>query len=431
MTGMVTLTWSGVQTAADDQPSGQTASEAAPEPIEKEEQQPSFWDQKRLTGDWGGVRTMLEDHGLSFALYYNSYYGVNAHGGLDTTNAQRFSGSYDLILTVDFDKMGLIPGGKLLGFGQGFYSDSKNVNRKVGALGEPFDDADGVREIYVDQLWYEQSFLDKKFALRAGYLDQQSIIDRNAYANSEDKFFMNTYLDNNNAIIPLTIGLGASLFVNPTDWLGFVIGAADGDAKVGRTGFDTAFHDGADFFGYFQADFKVKLPSSRGDLPGTYRFGVFYDPRTKEVFRDTVGGALATWSETGDVGYYVNFDQMVYRESPDDLQGLGAFLRWGTRDGDVNRVSYFWSTGLEYTGLLPRRQRDVCGFGVYSLRSSNRYRTEINGDFLRETGYELFYRIQVTEWLQITPDLQYIARPGALDTTDDAFVMGLRARFTF
>ncbi len=41
------------------------------------------------------------------------------------------------------------------------------------------------------------------------------------------------------------------------------------------------------------------------------------------------------------------------------------------------------------------------------------------------------YRIQVTPWLQITPDLQYITNPGALSSNDDAFVIGLRARFTF
>ena len=52
-----------------------------------------LWSRSRLTGDWGGSRTELEEAGLSLALYYNSYFGVNAHGGLDTNNAHRFSGS--------------------------------------------------------------------------------------------------------------------------------------------------------------------------------------------------------------------------------------------------------------------------------------------------------------------------------------------------
>jgi porin len=391
-----------------------------------------LWSRQRLTGDWGGARTDLENLGLSFNLYYNAHYGANAHGGLDTNNAHRTSGSYDFIVTFDFDKMGLIPGGKLLAFAQGFYSDSKNVNRKVGALGEPFDDADGTRAIYIDQLWYQQSFLDKKVQLRFGYLDQQGIIDRNAYANSEDKQFLNTFLDNNNAILPMTIGLGASLFVDPADWLGFVIGAADGDARTFHPGLDTAFHDGADFFGYFETDFKIKLPSRNGPLPGTYRFGLVYDPRAKQVIENSLGGRRRPKFETGDLAFYLNFDQMLYREKRQDTQGLGLFFRYGRRDdGDVNRISDFWSLGLQYEGLIPGRDEDVAGFGVYSAHSSHRYRREVNSEFLRETGYELYYRIQVTRWLQLTPDLQYIARPGALSSTDDAFVVGLRARVTF
>ncbi len=415
---------------ANEQPTTEQAAETTTAEAPQEKPSPDLWHRKYLTGDWSGSRTKLEDHGLTFGLWYNAYLGYNAHGGLDT--GVRGSGSYDLIITADFDKMGVLPGGKFLAFGQGWMGDDRNVNNMVGALGEPFDDADGTKPIYVDQAWYEQGFLERKIALRIGYLDQQSIVDRNAYANSEDTQFMNTYLDNNNAIVPLTIGLGATVFLEATEWLSFIVGAADGEARIFRGGFDTTFHDGADFFGYFETDFKVKLPTDRGPLPGTYRLGLVYDPRTRARFIDDIGGDGAGRFETGDVGFYSSFDQMVYRESPDDDQGLGCFIRYGRRDdGDINRISDFWSTGVQYAGLIPGRDKDVAGFGVYSLHSSHRYRREVDSEFLRETGYELYYRIQVTPWLQVTADSQYIATPGALSTADDAFVMGLRARVTF
>ena len=42
------------------------------------------------------------------------------------------------------------------------------------------------------------------------------------------------------------------------------------------------------------------------------------------------------------------------------------------------------------------------------------------------TGVELFYNIQVTPWLNVTPDVQFI-RPGlGAIATDDAFIYGLR-----
>ena len=173
------------------------------------------------------------------------------------------------------------------------------------------------------------------------------------------------------------------------------------------------------------------MSRERGKLPGNYRFGLLYDPRDKQEIINPLGGLRRPHYDSGDVAWYLSFDQMVYREGPEDDQGLGLFFRYGHRHGDVNRISNFWSAGMQYQGLIPERDRDVVGLGFYSVHSSHQYRREIDDDFLRETGYELYYSIYVTPWLQITPDLQYIARPGALNTTDDAFVMGLRARVTF
>ena len=409
--------------AADSGPA-QTETKPAAEPAPKKD----WFGQKYMTGDWGGTRTELEDLGIKFGIYYNHFYGILTNGGRDLNNAQRNSGTWDVLIWVDFEKMGLIPGGELFFWPKGHFS--RNINTKVGALGQPFDDADGDKVVYIDALRYRQSFFERKLEFQFGYLDQQIALDRNAYANSEDRQFFNTYLDNNNAIIPLTIGLGATVFINPTDWLGFTLGAADGDARLFRTGFDTAFHDGADFFGYFQTDFKIKVPSPNGDLPGNYRFGLVYDPRTKQTFEDTSLGRPVEY-ETGDVAFYMSLDQMLYRENPEDQQGLGWFFRYGYRDGEVNRIQHFWSTGAQYQGLVPRREQDVLGLGMYSVISSQNYRDTVNDDFRRETGYELYYKIQVTPWLTFTPDLQYIYQPGGLTSATDAFVIGFRARVIF
>ena len=46
-------------------------------------------------------------------------------------------------------------------------------------------------------------------------------------------------------------------------------------------------------------------------------------------------------------------------------------------------------------------------------------------------GAELFYNVQLTPWLNITSDVQWI-RPSAGNlATDNAFVYGLRVNFTF
>ncbi len=383
----------------------------------------------RLTGDWGGVRPELEDVGVKINLYYNHFYGILLQGGQDLNNAQRNSATLDLHLFLDFEKMGLIPGGELFVWPKGHFS--RNINPKVGALADPFDDADGDKVIYIDVLQYQQTLIKDKLKLRVGYLDQQMAFDRNAYANSEDKQFFNTYLDNDNAIVPLTIGLGAVLFWDPTEWLGFAIGASDGDARIFRTGLDTAFHDEATYFGYLHTELRPKIPGPNGDLAGNYRFGLIYDPRRKEIFGSQLGGRAEPDYERGDYGFYLSFDQKLFRESPEDDQGLGWFCRYGFRRGNVNRIGHFWSTGVEYLGPIPERDKDRAGFGMYQALASHEYKREVNSDFYGETGYELYYSFQLTPWLTFSPDIQYIRDPGGLRSNKDAVVLGFRARVTF
>jgi porin len=392
---------------------------------------PGGWlQQDRMTGDWGTVRDQLAERGLSFDLYYNHFYGINAHGGADTKNAQRNSGSLDIFLRFDFEKLGMIPGGEVLVHAKQRYGI--NVNEKVGALSDPFDDADGDEEILISQLWYQQRLLDRKLRIRLGFLDFGTILDANAYAASEDKQFMATYLDNNSAIIPFNVGLGAAVFYDPTDWLGFIVGASDRDAKLTKPGFDTTFHDGADFYGYFESQLRAKLNTDRGPLPGHYRFGLAYDPRPRPVFGSgRPDRGIPAELDGDDVGFYVSFDQLVFREGPDDEQGLGLFARYGFRHGGTNRLEHFWSVGGQYEGLLPHRDKDVLGLGMYSVHASRDYREAVNPEFHRETGFELYYQIQASPWLAFAPDLQYIIDPGGTDNTNDALVVGFRARITF
>ena len=48
-----------------------------------------------------------------------------------------------------------------------------------------------------------------------------------------------------------------------------------------------------------------------------------------------------------------------------------------------------------------------------------------------EQGVELYYDIEVTPWLHITPDLQVIVDPGGSDARDVAIVCGIRTRMSF
>lgn len=388
-----------------------------------------------MTGDWFGLRPALRDAGIQTSFFYNNHFMSVLDGGR-TTGGGKNSATIDWIITLDLDKMGLIDDADMLVHARDGWGYSINPYTGTTRALDVNDDADGKQDLYIDQLWYRHYFFDHKLALQVGYLDFQTIVDRNAYANIEDRQFMNTCLDNS-AVIPTaaTTGLGAAVYIQPVNWYTLILGAGDAQAPTHgapnpfyQPGFSTAFHDQAWFVGYIEHDFNLRIPGPRGPLTGNYRFGMVYDPRPRPRF-------LRAWETPDNVGdewgFYTSCDQLLFRENARDEQGLGVFFRYGYRHQEINRFSDFWSGGVSYTGLIPDRNQDVLGVGFGHLVSSDNFGRRINRDAGEETVYEVYYAVQVTPWLVISPDLQYVDNPGANDSISHAIVGGVRARVSF
>jgi porin len=371
----------------------------------------------RLLDDPAGVRSRLERLGISLQLFYQEFPAWKTSGGVGGNATFGHSGSYDLLGRVDAEELAGWPGLALLVHVKGQYD--RNVNADVGALSAPIDDADFDEPIYVDELWLEQSLLGDRVALRLGFLEQQTLFDRNAYANSEDRQFLSTFLDND-GVVPLPNGLGAALLLRPASWLEVALGVADADNVPQRAGFDSAFDDVGSLSSYLELSFPVRL---RG-LPGTWRVGAFRDGRDLPVW----GRAR---DERGHWGAWLSADQLVFREDGADGQGLGLFARFGYADPDANAIAWFWSAGLQYAGLLPGRDADVLGAAAYQAIASEDFRDAVAPSFRRETGIEVYYMFLPVPWLAVTPDFQYVVDPGLTGTTRDATMVTLRLRVTF
>lgn len=389
---------------------------------------PFSLDRPTMTDNWFGLGKAMNELGIDMKYYWNSTFMSVVDGGVNTGGLKPAS-TYDWFLTLDFDKMGLIPNADMLVQARGQWGYS--VNPWTGSTQQVSDDNDAKDwTIYIDQLWYRQFFWDKKIALQIGYLDYQTIVDRNEYANSEDRQFMNEALDNN-PLIPTAgmTGLGAALTIKPCPYYTLITGVGDAQRlPLYKPGFSTTFHDEAWFIWYMEHTLSFKIPSPNGPLPGNYRFGMVYDPVPRARFEPF-------WRSTrmrgDDTGFYASIDQMLFRENEKDNQGLGMFARYGYRHQDIYRANQFWSTGLCYTGLIPTRNADVLGFAVWQLIPSGLYRSRVNDQAGNETGYELYYAISITPWLVLTPDFQYVDNPGGNDTVSHAISAGFRIRVTF
>jgi len=406
---------------------------AAEETPGAEEPEADLWQRDRCMGDLGGVRSKLEDAGVEFNLSMTNVFQQNAHGGVQTANAHRVSGSYDLELTLDFEALKLWKGGTLYALAEGSWDRGVSDRGYVGDLFGVNADAAGAQEIQLSELWYEHVFLDKKLRVRLGKLDLTTDFDTNAFANDETGQFLNGALVNAANIPFPDRGHGLQFIAMPWEWLYFGAGVADAEANAVETGFNTTYHGPDNFFSVYEFGLMPTFKTGWGELPGNYRFGLWYDPQPRAKFFNPLGGRRLTVPlKRDDVGFYTSFDQMIFREKPEtegDQQGLGWFFRYAYAHGDVNEVEDFWSVGGQYQGLIPTRDDDVLAFGVAQGVLSEDVRLE-GRDPHRETALELYYKVQLLPWLTLTPDFQWILRPGGEDGRD-AFVAGVRLQMSF
>lgn len=102
----------------------------------------------------------------------------------------------------------------------------------------------------------------------------------------------------------------------------------------------------------------------------------------------------------------------------------------GAARESVNQTGRYLGAGLVYTGLLPGRDADQLGLAVaLAFNGDNFKRTRRNEGLpvdRAEVNLELSYRVPITDWLTVQPDVQYIIDPGALGELNNALVLGLR-----
>jgi porin len=375
-------------------------------------------ERERLLGDPGGRRSDLERLGVTLQLFTNHYPTWKIRGGVVPGGELGHSASYDFLALADLEELVGLRGLTFLVHAKGQYDEG--VNDDVGALSDPIDDADFDEAIYPSEVWAQQDLLGGRARLRLGFLEQQTIFDRNAFANSEDRQFLATFLDNT-GLVPLPTGLGVSLVASLATGLEIAAGVIDGDNQSPRVGWKTAFDDLESLTLHVEVTLRVE---PRVGLPGNYRLGVFRDGRRREVLGEGR-------SRRGHWGVYASFDQMVLREAADGSQGLGLFLRLARVDEDVSPAAWSWAAGLQYEGPWPGRDEDALGLGAYQAIASDALRAAARPARSRETGVELYYRIAVRPWLHVTPDLQVIFDPGFSGNGSNAVLATLRFRLAF
>ena len=402
-----------------------------------------------LLGDCLGIRSKLQqDCGITFQGRLTQF-GFGVSGGINapllpsrlqgdnfdyTGNAQ-----YDLIF--DLERYGWLEAGQLIVTAeQAPWGKFANVSTRTGALSPAvfnsllaFGPNDpGVP--FLTQFLYVQP-LSEQFIAAAGKARIVEEHDDDVFAGGQgvEQFSNLAFVDNPALLLKTPI---SSFFANAT-MLGefgslevFAIDAQDRTRQAfSRLG--DLFSKGVILGG------ELTLETNICCKPGKHRFGGFYVHADLPDLRFTLDRPtypqqpLRNSLTTIDDSYtlYYNFDQYlkVYSDSP--RRGWGVFGRLSISDGNPTPYQSFFSFGIGGYNPSRLRSEDRFGLGWYFLDTSDEFGPVPQVLFGPRDGQglEAFYNVQVTPWLNVTPDLQYI-HPGASRLTggDDAFVYGLR-----
>lgn len=369
-----------------------------------------------MTGDWGGLRTNLEEHGITVGSRYLAGPAKKFRGGgyANRPNPKAY-GLYGLDVTMDTEKMGLWKGGT-------FYTLYQN-KRGMGLTKDYMHDRqtmDGYDFRTMNQLseyWYQQVWKDGKYRLKAGKQDANA--EFCGLAHGFD------FLNLSFSIMPTTgrfptypePAMGITAAVSPTDWMTIKNGTFDGNGRGSTSGFDTMFDKKGGTYNISELEFRPVIKK----LPGRYISGYWcHSANVQEYTTD-----LNPRTFGRNMGWYTAFEQMVYKENKNDEkdnQGLTIIGQGGWTPSDRNDVSSYYGAGLHYKGLIPKRDNDILGIGTAIAGFSDRLKA-IDGRYGQETVIETFYRIKLTPWMYIQPDVQYIMNPGGMQKNSFAFAL--------
>jgi porin len=420
--------------------------------------------QPYLTGDWDGLRSFLESHGVTFTATDTNDFLANVGGGIKTGSVGL--GAFQPQFDLDLQKLAGLEGDHIHVHGLVTYGPLFSPNYLGNILAVSNIEAGPMQRLYA--FWYEHNAPNDLWSLRFGLMlgDSQFAQSQTAsnFINNAISWptFWSANLPASGPAFPLPAP-GIRLRVQPRQDIQFQAAVFSGDPS-GRdgsnqpvplpTGTVFSFRGGAFFIA--EASYLPNQGKSSPGLPGAYRIGAWYHTSSNFADQryDNTGLSLANPLSTGipaehvgDSGIYGVVDQMLYRVPGTDDQGLSAFARAGGAPNDRNLINFYADGGLVYQGLIPGRPNDKVGAATAFARVGNNARgldadTGLYGNFYfpvrsSETMIELMYQAQLKQWLMVQPDLQYIVNPGGGVLNPDgtfrknAWVIGVRSLINF
>ncbi|MDQ7786377.1 MAG: carbohydrate porin [Thermodesulfovibrionales bacterium] len=333
--------------------------------------------------------------------------GIYQHadvGGEGTDDAGR--GAAGMALGMNFHPTDKDEFQATLSFGAGNglnYLGLFSLSPYAGDLEDDLKDINGRNRDYLLEAWYKHTFFlseNATLGIIGGIIDSTSYIDDNTFANCERSQFMNeAFVNHRNVNLP-SYDLGGVIELDVSN---FTIRALAMNSK---------FESGDDEFtnyNYYAVQAGYKLVTVFGE--GNYRV---YGYTTNDRFQcpdEVEKGSLQ--------GLGISADQKL-------SEIVGIFLRASWQDDEaVIDHDKVYSGGMNINGKLWGRENDEIGVAYGFLDGA------CGSDIDRTVAAEAYVRVQVSQFSDLTLDLQYIDDDLKMDADRDGFIYGVRANAYF
>lgn len=401
----------------------------------------NVWTRDKLTGDWGGLRSDLSNHGLDIDVRLSQYYQGVSSGGVDTNS--EYGGTMDYRFNLDANKLF---GAKGLSFNMHVRTRfGQDINADAGALVLPNagmmmpspgnyhgTDVTGLTATYMFPFYAKRTGV-----ITVGVLDAIDMVTGffPNIAYGQEGFWNVNALSSNmpwfGAVQGLSLYGGMALTIHPKYKVaesGFLLTGTNNEATswgsvsdafddVWLAGFHRFFWDMDDKMGYFM----VFAGGSTKDQASN-------DPHD---FIEIPGEGIESTKEKKpwDVALYVYQD---FWQAEGNADRKATFFMGGTVGPDNPQFAQwnFFAT-VEAFGLMDSRPHDRMGLAGWWNGLSPNFKDLVSPvvDLRNTWGFEIYYNFAINKWLHLSPDLQLVKNERADD--DTAVIPGVRLVMDF
>lgn len=393
-----------------------------------------------LTLDWDGIRSGWLDKGVDVRIGYVSETATNVQGGNE--ELVRYTDQINFSAKLDLEK--------LLGLPQATFKlaitdrngDNLSSDANLHSLQQ-------VQELYGrdqtwrwTQFWYQQKYLNGLVTWKVG-----RITEGEDFAAFSCEFMNLTFCG-----APPGNIVGSYWYNWPvSQWatevklslkgIGYVqVGAFDVNSNylLNKYSMDL-WRPGSSSGVLVPLEFGW-LPTVGAGFKGSYKIGGWYNSSiAPDVAENIYGQPLLInggppLMRHGQYGAYANFLQQLTGPSSD--RGLNVFFNATYADRRTSTQDNQYAAGLLYKGPFALRPADTLGFAIGRTHVNSRIadmETLLNDSKPGSVGVqgneyvtEVFYGVQLNRWLELRPNVQYVAQPGGVARNTSDVIVGLK-----